>query len=92
MTTLLEEQDMHNSRPVNTPGTAALKATDIEAPPTPDEHKLYRRAVVKLQWMTCTRPDSCYTRKELARDLTGPNTQPTEAETLFEELTRNQEP
>ena len=74
MNNLLEEQDMHNSRPVNTPGTAALKTTDNEAALTPDEHKLYRRAVGKLQWMTYTRPDICYATKELARDLTGPTT------------------
>ena len=44
MYNLLEEQDMHNSRPVNT-GTAALKTTDNEAALTPDEHKQYRRAM-----------------------------------------------
>ena len=74
MNTMLEKQDMHNSRPGNTPGTAALKATNNEAPLTPEEHKLYRRAVGKLQWMTYTRPDICYATKELARDPTAPRT------------------
>ena len=50
MNNLLEEQDMHNSRPVNTPGTAALQTTDKEAALTPDEDKQYRRAVGKPQW------------------------------------------
>ena len=52
MNNLLEEQDMHNSRPVNTPGTAALKTTTGDTALTPDEHKQYRRAVGKLQWRT----------------------------------------
>ena len=72
MNNLLEEQDMHNSRPVNTPGTAALKTTTDDTALTPEEHKQYRRAVGKLQWMTYTRPDICYATKELARDLTAP--------------------
>ena len=70
MNNLLEEQDMRNSRPVNTPGTAAQKTTTDETALTPDEHKQDRRAVGKLQWMTYTRPDICYATKELARDLT----------------------
>ena len=72
MNNLLEEQDMHNSRPVNTPGTAALKTTTDETALTPDEHKHYRRAVGKLQWMTYTGPDICYATKELGRDPTAP--------------------
>ena len=39
MTNLLEEQGMHNSRLVNTPGTAALKTTDTQAARTHEEHK-----------------------------------------------------
>ena len=74
MNTPLGEQGMSNSRPVNTPGTAALRTTDTEAQLAPEEHKAYRRAVGKLQWMTYTRPDNCYATKELARDLTGPTT------------------
>ena len=65
---------MRNSRPVSNAGTAALKTTEHEAPITADEHKLYRCAVGKLQWMTYTRPDICYATKELARDLTAPTT------------------
>ena len=37
---------MRNRRPVNTPGTAALKSTDNEAPVAADEHKLYWKAAV----------------------------------------------
>ena len=55
----LEEQEMHNSRPVNIPGTAALRVTDNE---TQEEHKQYRPAAGKLQfqWMTYTRRGTCY--------------------------------
>ena len=60
---------MHNSRPVNTPGTEALTATDNEAALRREEHRHYRSAVGKLQWMTYTGPDICYAAKELARDL-----------------------
>ena len=70
----LGEQGVSNSRPVNTPGTAALKTPDNEVQLTPEEHKAYRRAAGKLQWMTYTRPDNCYATKELVRDLTGPTT------------------
>ena len=72
MNTPLEEQDMHNSKLVNTPRTAALKTTTDETALTPEEHKQYRRVVGKLQWMTYSRPDICYATKELARDLTAP--------------------
>ena len=72
MNTLPEEQDMHNSRPANTPGTAALKITTDETAFTPDKHKQHRRAAGKLQWMTYTRSEICYATKELARDMTAP--------------------
>ena len=82
MTNLLEEQDMYNSRPVNTPGTAALKTTRNEAALTPDKHKQYRRAVGKLQWMTDTRPDICCNKGASTRSHCTHDAQPTEAETI----------
>ena len=55
------------------PGTKAT-STDVEQPLTTEEHKAYRRAVGKLQWVTYTRPDISYATKELARSLTQPTT------------------
>ena len=55
------------------PGTKAT-STDVEQPLTTEERKVYRRAVGKLQWMTCTTPDISYATKELARSLTQPTT------------------
>ena len=63
-----------NCKPATAPGTAALKTptADHDQPLSEDEHKAFRRAVGKLQWMTCTRPDICYATKELARALQQP--------------------
>ena len=55
------------------PGTKTT-STDVDQPLTAEEHKAYRRAVGKLQWMTYTRPDISYATKELARSLTRPTT------------------
>ena len=58
-------------------GTAANKSTFADSEPlTPDQHKVYRRVVGKLQWLSFTRPDISYSTKELARGLH----QPTEAD------------
>ena len=72
--TLLEEAKMENCKPATAPGTAALKTptADHDQPLSEDEHKAFRRAVGKLQWMTYTRPDICYATKELARALQQP--------------------
>ena len=70
-TELLKEADMLNCNSSPAPGTKAT-STDFEQPLTAEEHKAYRRAVGKLQWMTYTRPDISYATKELARSLTQP--------------------
>ena len=72
--TLLEEAKMQNCKAAAAPGTAALKTptADHDQPLSEDEHKAFRRAVGKLQWMTYTRPDVCYATKELARALQQP--------------------
>ena len=72
--TLLEEAKMENCKPATAPGTSALKTptADHDQPLSEDEHKAFRRAVGKLQWMTYTRPDICYATKELARALQQP--------------------
>ena len=67
-----------NCNPAVAPGTSTLKqaaaTADHEQPLSDEEHKLYRRAVGQLQWMTYTRPDICYSTKELARSLQAPTT------------------
>ena len=72
-TELLKEADMLNCNASPAPGTKTT-STDVEQPLTTEEHKAYRRAVGKLQWMTYTRPDISYATKELARSLTQPTT------------------
>ena len=37
-----------------------------------EQHKQYRRAVGKIQWLAPLRPDVCYAAKELARGLAAP--------------------
>ena len=74
---ILQEVNMTKCNPAPTPGTAANKATFADSEPlTPDQHKVYRRVVGKLQWLSFTRPDISYSTKELARGLH----QPTEAD------------
>ena len=72
--TLLEEAGMQNSKAAAAPGTSALKTptADHDQQLSEEEHKAFRRAVGKLQWMTYTRPDICYATKELARALQQP--------------------
>ena len=75
--TILQEANMTKCNPAPTPGTAANKATFADSEPlTPDQHKVYRRVVGKLQWLSFTRPDISYPTNELARGLH----QPTEAD------------
>ena len=75
--TILQEVNMTKCNPAPRPGTAANKSTFADAEPlTPDQHKVYRRVVGKLQWLSFTRPDISYSTKELARRLH----QPTEAD------------
>ncbi len=75
--TILQEVNMTTCNPAPTPGTAANKSTFADAESlTPDQHKVYRRVVGKLQWLSFTRPDISYSTKELARGLH----QPTEAD------------
>ena len=72
-TELLKEADMLNCNASPAPETKTT-STDVEQPLTTEEHKTYRRAVGKLQWMTYTRPDISYATKELARSPTQPTT------------------
>ena len=75
-TKLLESHNMTNCNPATAPGTSALKTAtaDHEQPVSEEEHKDFRKAVGKLQWMTYTRPDISYATKELARALQAPTT------------------
>ena len=57
-----------------TPSTKALSSADDDSALDTSLHKLYRRFVGKLQWVSPIRPDLSYTIKELARWLTTPTT------------------
>ena len=75
--TILQEANMTKCNPAPTPGTSANKSTFADAEPlTPDQRKVYRRVVGKLQWLSFTRPDISHSTKEIARGLH----QPTEAD------------
>ena len=55
----MKEAGMLNCNASPAPGTKTT-STDVDQPLTAEEHKAYRRAVGKLQWMTYTRPDISY--------------------------------
>ena len=73
---ILEEPNMVNCNQAATPGTTALKTTNIEddAPLNQQQHARYRRLVGKIQWLSYTRPDISFATKELARALQQPTT------------------
>ena len=58
-TEMLKEAGMLNCNASSATGTKST-STDVEQPLTQEEHKAYRRAVGKPQWMTYTRPDISY--------------------------------
>ena len=60
-------------RPAVSPGSNELKRTvDGDEPLSTHEHKRYRMAVGRLQWLAPLRPDIMYAVKELARALHSP--------------------
>ena len=88
-TDLLQEAGLANSKAAPAPGTK-VSNTDLEQPLNTEEHKAYRRAVGKLQWMTYTRPDISYATKELSKILNRTNnSRSTEAEASTETHQRN---
>jgi hypothetical protein len=72
--TLLEEMNMKTCKPSVTPGSETLKRTTLESeePVDADTHKLYRRMVGKLLWLTNVRNDIMFAVKELSRGLQQP--------------------
>ena len=55
---MLEQLDMLKCRHAATPGTAALrKLIDSEELLSPQDHRLYRRIVGQLLWLSSIRPD-----------------------------------
>ena len=66
----LEMQDMQN--PVTTPGVDILKKVTNSDQVSPEMHKLYRRVVGQLLWLSNLRCDIMYAVKELSKGLTGP--------------------
>ena len=73
--TLLEEAGMENCKAATAPGTSALKTptADHDQQLSEDEHKAFRRAVGKLQWMTYTRPDILLRNKRTCTSTTTAN-------------------
>jgi hypothetical protein len=70
---LLKEHNLDKCKPATTPGSSALnRMRDGGDSVTTEEHRVYRRAVGKLQWLAPIRPDICYSTKELARGLASP--------------------
>ena len=70
---MLEQLDMLKCRHAATPGTDALrKLIDSEELLSPEDHRLYRRIVGQLLWLSSIRPDIQFAVKELSRGLTSP--------------------
>ena len=70
---MLSELDMMKCRVSTTPGTDSLrKKIESEDLLTSDEHRLYRRLVGQLLWLSSVRPDIQFATKELSRGLSQP--------------------
>ena len=70
---MLEQLVMVKCRHAATPGTDALrKLIDSEELLSAEDHKLYRRIVGQLLWLSSIRPDIQFAVKELSRGLTSP--------------------
>ena len=72
--TLLDEMNMKTCKPSPTPGSETLKRATLEneEPVDAETHKLYRRMVGKLLWLTNVRNDIMFAVKELSRGLQQP--------------------
>ena len=70
---ILEEADMVKCRTSTTPGNDSLKKKlEDEYELDRDEHKLYRKLVGQLLWLTPVRPDIAFAVKELSRGVARP--------------------
>ena len=71
---LLDEMNMKTCKPSPTPGSETLKRATLEneEPVDAETHKLYRRMVGKLLWLTNVRNDIMFAVKELSRGLQQP--------------------
>ena len=89
---MLEQLDMLKCRHAATPGTDALrKLIDSEELLSPEAHRLYRRIVGQLLWLSSIRPDIQFAVKELSRGLTSPTEDHrTKMKTLLRYLAGNQ--
>ena len=68
-----EQLDMLKCRRAATPGTDSLrKLIDSEELLSPEDHRLHRRIVGQLLWLSSIRPDIQFAVKELSRGLTSP--------------------
>ena len=70
---ILQAHDMTKCNPATTTGSDSFeRLLDGDDALTTEQHKQYRRAVGKIQWLAPLRPDICYAAKELARGLAAP--------------------
>ena len=70
---MLEQLDMLKCRHAAAPGTDSLrKLIDSEELLSPEDHRLYRRIVGQLLWLSSIRPDIQFAVKALSRGLTSP--------------------
>ena len=69
---IMETLEMQTCKSVTTPGVDILKKVTNSDQVSPEMHKLYRRVVGQLLWLSNLRCDIMYAVKELSKGLTGP--------------------
>ena len=69
---MLEQLDMLKCRHAATPGTYSLRKLIDSEELSREDHRLYRRIVGQLLWLSSIRPDIQFAVKELSRGLTSP--------------------
>ena len=69
---IMETLEMQTCKSVTTPGVDILKKVTNSDQVSPEMHKLYRRVVGQLLWLSNLRCDIMYGVKELSKGLTGP--------------------
>ena len=70
--TLLEEWEMTECKPVETPGVKKAAATTEREEMSPAEATRYRRAAARVTYMAQDRPDLAFAAKELAKNMARP--------------------
>ena len=70
--TMIKTLGLETCKPAATPGVDALKKVVDSTPLPSEDHRLYRRVVGQLLWLSSVRMDIMYAVKELSRGLTSP--------------------